>query len=144
MPETPCPSGDKCLLLNKDFDRGCRVCQLCRQERPEEYAIQADYEGASSKVCKLHESTALNPLFAISQIKIYRLAGSNYYTEEAFSYKPEGPGGYRQINAKIANFIYGHSGKQEAKPDCIFKRYPAAWISLFVAMWVSGAVFLFG
>lgn len=106
MSELDCPNGDKCLLLQTDFNRDCEICKLCRQGQPEEYAIQVAYDSAPSQVCRFHEIASPNLPPEISHINIYRLAGNNYYSKKAFSYKPGGPDLRKQINEQLVNFFF--------------------------------------
>ena len=100
-----CPQGDKCLLLETEFNRDCKICQLCQQGVAEEYAIRVNFEDRPSEVCRFYEMASPDLPPEITQISIYRLAKENYYSKKVISYKPDGTGARKQINDQLAYYF---------------------------------------
>ena len=83
-----CPYEDNCLLLEKDFNKNCEICQACRKGMPDEYAVHVKNTDGLSELHGFSElpSIRLNP--KTDRVTIYSLSGKPYYSNEVISFQP--------------------------------------------------------
>ena len=77
-----CPYDGKCLLLEKDLNRYCVICQMCRMGIPDEYAVHIKDKDGVSEVKRLSElpSSGVGP--NVEHVVLYSLSHEHYYSRE--------------------------------------------------------------
>lgn len=77
-----CPYDGKCLLLEKEFNHYCVICQMCRMGIPDEYAVHVKGKDGVSEVKRLSELPSTGVSSNVEQVTLYSLSHEHYYSRE--------------------------------------------------------------
>jgi len=80
-----CPYEGKCLLLEKEFNHYCLICQMCRMGIPDEYAVRIKGKDGLSEVKRLSELPSGGLGSSVDRVALYSLSHEKYYAKEVMS-----------------------------------------------------------
>ena len=99
-----CPHNQKCMLLKKDFNNNCEICQMCQKGMPDEYAVHVKHHDGISEVHRLTELPSLSLNSNIDHVTIYCLSRQIYYSKEVITFQPSTASEKNALYAQVSKW----------------------------------------